>query len=527
MRFDAYYPAGFDNSLAVDDGDLKDDREYTKIMSKNDSPGKNMSHNSSSGRSGSRGRSASSRGRSVTRGRSSSRGTRAQADDQSTFSKKSHVSLGSVQSSVELHLRSRNRDEIRQYRRSRSRSKSVDDRSVSSSSKKQQRRRSYRSATPSGRDHQKKSKYSLPSLRSGKSRTSSRSRSVSSRRRSRKDDTTTIDGDNDNNDTVIPFQPPKIGSCFLADCQSIKTWNWKFTLCQLLSGVSVMLVQVPECLSYAYIAGIDPFHALQATWIANILSSIVGGRPGMICGPSGLGAIALRFVVSTYGTEYIFYAIILSGVCQVVFGALRMGSYIRLLPPGITVGMVNALCCLVILLQLRYFKVLPGMEHGDNDTTSATTTSDESQVSEDRINQPWAYFLGYNIPWTTSTSQIVIVALEAFFTLLICWGLRKYVRFVPSSLIAIVLVTIVNIGIRAARPDWVVPSVGDYCLNTTEMPTSMFWKPIFHSSYSLPPLSEWITLKAVVPAGLSLFCINLLETMVTTNVADNYTADDR
>ena len=87
-----------------------------------------------------------------------------------------------------------------------------------------------------------------------------------------------------------------------------------------------MLVQVPECLSYAYIAGIDPFHALQATWIANILSSIVGGRPGMICGPSGLGAIALRFVVSTYGTEYIFYAIILSGVCQVVFGALGMGS---------------------------------------------------------------------------------------------------------------------------------------------------------------------------------------------------------
>ena len=49
---------------------------------------------------------------------------------------------------------------------------------------------------------------------------------------------------------------------------------------------------------------------------------------------------------------------------------------------------------------------------------------------------------------------------------------------------------------------------------------------MFHSSYEHPSLTEWNTLSAVVPTGLSLLCINLLETMVAINVVDKYTATD-
>jgi len=326
-----------------------------------------------------------------------------------------------------------------------------------------------------------------------------------------------------------------MGVCLISDFQSIVSWDWKFTTTQFLSGLLVVLNQVPECISYAYIAGMDPFHALQATWISNVLSPLVGGRPGMMCGSSGLGAIAIRFVVSMYGPEYVFYAVLLSGFGQVLFGGLRIGKYLRLLPPGITIGMVNALCLLLVALQLRYFKVLPGMEVAETDsaaerssfydepTRHLESTSSDTTITEDNLNMPWAYFLGYDLPWTSSTSQVIIISAEAFCAMAICHFLPRYITAAPSSLIAIVILTCANIGFRDLT-DWVAPTVGDYC--TEEIPTSRYWQGIFHSSYNLPPLFAWDTLTAVAPAGLSLFCINLLETMMAINVTDKYTVTD-
>ena len=357
-----------------------------------------------------------SRSRSLTRGPFSNKN---HTDDQSTTSKKS----------AQLHLRSRSRD---------------------------------RSKTPSGGERKStiKFEYMLSMMRRRKNTTSSTAEKV-------EDNKNDIDdGDSTNNDkkaSIKSLVPEIIGLCLLSDMKSFTSWNWMFTLNQILSGLSVMLTQVPECISYAYIAGIDPFHALQATWIANIISSVVGGRPGMICGSSGLGAVALRVVVSTHGPQYIFYAVILSGLCQVLFGALRLGKYLRLLPPGNTIGLTNALACLVILLQLRYFKVLPGMEEGNN-----TVAADDESITEDSLNQPWAYYMGYDQPWTTSTSQIIILCLEALVTMIICLVLSKYISTVPASFVAIAFVSIVNMGIREGT-DWVAPTVEDYYLGEVSL----------------------------------------------------------
>ena len=362
-----------------------------------------------------------SRGRSLTR-------LVDRTDDQSITSKKSTASAKSIHSSgAQLHLRSRSRE---------------------------------RSKTPSGSGERKSTAIKFEYMLSMMRRRKTTATPTAENKKEDKNDND--DGDSQNKDidkkaSIKQFVPEHIGSCLMSDLKSITSWNWMFTLNQILSGLSVMLTQVPECISYAYIAGVDPFNALQATWIANIISSIVGGRPGMICGSSGLGAVALRFVVSTYGQQYIFYAVILSGLCQVLFGALRLGKYLRLLPPGITIGLLNALACLVMLLQLRYFKVLPGMMDEKN-----TVAADDGSISEDSLNQPWAYYMGYDQPWTTSTSQIVIICLEALATMIICLVLSKYISTVPATFVAIAFVSIVNIGIREGRTDWIAPTVEDY-----------------------------------------------------------------
>jgi len=342
---------------------------------------------------------------------------------------------------------------------------------------------------------------------------------------------------------------PPLKQCLYSDLRSLRSWNWRFTLKQILAGFATALTQVPECVSYAYIARMDPLHALQAAWISNVVAPVVGGRPGMICGPSGLGAIALRFVVASYGPEYVFYAVVLSGFFQVLFGGLRIGKHLRLMPPGVTIGFVNALCLLIVALQLRYFKAMPGIEAtystsltedgGEMSAADPYSTAEEPTrrnlassssdvvVTEDDLDQPWAYFLGQDVPWTESKSQFVIVSIEAVLTLLLCILLPRYISVVPSGLIAIVLFTCISIGIRASWPSWttyVAPTIGDYCIS--ELPTYRVYSGIFDTSYTLPPLFEWNTLGAIIPAGFSLFAINLLETMVTINVADKYTATD-
>jgi hypothetical protein len=271
----------------------------------------------------------------------------------------------------------------------------------------------------------------------------------------------------------IPLQN-EVGICIATDLRH--AGSWRFVLCQLLSGTTVAVNQIPECVGYALIAGVDPFHALQAAWIANIFTPLLGAAPGMVSGPSGLSAIAIRFLVSTHGPEYIFYSVIFCGFCQVLFGALRLGKYLRLLPTGITIGMVNGMCLLLVALQLRYFKLYPEtIQATDSDDSTDSTAevtdsyveptryleSSSFNITEDTLNQPWAYFLGYDLPWDATGSQLMIMSVEAFVAMLMCYFFPKYIAIVPSSLLAILLLTGVN-SILPVSSSWVAPTVGDY-----------------------------------------------------------------
>lgn len=268
------------------------------------------------------------------------------------------------------------------------------------------------------------------------------------------------------------------GSCLLDDLRNARSlWEWRFLLAQVLSGMTVCLQQVPECIGYAYVAGIDPFHALQSTWIANVITSVVGGRPGMVSGASGLGALAVRYVATSHGVEYAFCAALISGFLQVLFGALRIGNHLRLLPPGVTIGMVNALCLLLLALQVRYFRVLPGIDHGDSATELGAGGVSETEptrllsegVDGDSLGMPWARFMGWDLPWTESMSQMVVVSSQAAFAVALCHLLPRHVVVVPSGLVAILILTLVNIIVRELSPFWVVPTVGDYLAVTSEV----------------------------------------------------------
>jgi len=76
---------------------------------------------------------------------------------------------------------------------------------------------------------------------------------------------------------------------------------------ELLAGITVSLALVPEAIAFAFVAGVSPLVGLYAAFMVGLLSSIFGGRPGMISGATGALAVVMVELVSHHGVEYLYF----------------------------------------------------------------------------------------------------------------------------------------------------------------------------------------------------------------------------
>src|SRR5690606_34813845 len=95
---------------------------------------------------------------------------------------------------------------------------------------------------------------------------------------------------------------------------------------EILAGLTVALALVPEAVAFALIAGLSPLTGLYAAFIVGLVTSIFGGRPGMISGATGAIAVIIISLAVSHGPEYIFATLMLSGIMQADFGFLKLGT---------------------------------------------------------------------------------------------------------------------------------------------------------------------------------------------------------
>ncbi|MEM6258996.1 MAG: SulP family inorganic anion transporter [Planctomycetota bacterium] len=183
--------------------------------------------------------------------------------------------------------------------------------------------------------------------------------------------------------------------------------------------MTVALALVPEAIAFAFIAGVDPIIGLYSAFMIGLLTSICGGRPGMISGATGAMAVVVIGLVAIYGVEYLFPTVILCGILQCLIGVLRLGKLIRMVPHSVMLGFVNGLAIVIFTAQFPSFKELgaDGFMH---------------VFSTDKM----AYMLGG-------------VAL----TMAIIHFLPKLTKAVPSSLAAILVVTGIAVAINAGADE--------------------------------------------------------------------------
>jgi SulP family sulfate permease len=127
---------------------------------------------------------------------------------------------------------------------------------------------------------------------------------------------------------------------------------------EILSGLTVALALVPEAVAFALLAGVPPLVGLYAAFIMCLLTSILGGRPGMISGATGAMGVVVVALVANYGIGYLFPAVVLCGLIQLTMGLLKLGRFIRIVPHPVMLGFVNGLAIVILIAQFGSFKTL-------------------------------------------------------------------------------------------------------------------------------------------------------------------------
>src|ERR1700709_1776561 len=124
----------------------------------------------------------------------------------------------------------------------------------------------------------------------------------------------------------------------------------------VLAGLTSSFALVPECIAFALVAQVNPLMGLYGAFIICAFTAIFGGRPGMISGAAGSMAVVIVALVVQHGVQYLLATVVLSGVLMMLFGLLRLGKLIRIVPHPVMIGFVNGLAIIIAMAQLEHFK---------------------------------------------------------------------------------------------------------------------------------------------------------------------------
>lgn len=255
------------------------------------------------------------------------------------------------------------------------------------------------------------------------------------------------------------------------------------TRTDLLSGVTVALALVPEAVAFAFVAGVDPLVGLYAAFMVGLITAVFGGRPGMISGATGALAVVLVALVAEHGVQYMFAAVLLMGLFQVLAGVLRLGKFIRMVPHPVMLGFVNGLAIVIFLAQLGQFKTI--------DAAGALSWMPGPQL---------ATMLG------------LVVA-----TMAIIHFLPKLTQAVPASLVAIVTITLLTVVLGLDSPS-ILDSLRAMSGNAEA--TLAGGLP----SFALPAVPLNLeTLRIIFPYAVILAAVGLIESLLTLTLVDELT----
>ncbi len=242
---------------------------------------------------------------------------------------------------------------------------------------------------------------------------------------------------------------------------------------EILAGLTVAMTMIPESLSFAILAGLSPLTGLYAAFLMGLITAVLGGRPGMVSGGAGATVVVLIALAAAHGVEYLFAAIILAGLFQLLVGIFKLGKFVRLIPQPVMYGFLNGLAVIIFMAQVAQFKIF------QNGT------------------EVWM-----------QGNRLYIMAGLTMLTIAIVFILPKFTKAIPASLVAIIVVSgivyFLNIDTKKV-------------IDIASVSGSL---PSFH--IPLIPFNLE-TFKIIFPYAVVMAGVGLIESLLTLNMVDEIT----
>ena len=242
---------------------------------------------------------------------------------------------------------------------------------------------------------------------------------------------------------------------------------------EILAGLTVAMTMMPESLSFAILAGFPPLVGLYAAFIMGLVTSVFGGRPGLISGGAGATVVVLIALMKSHGIDYVFAAVAGAGVVQIIVGLFKLGKFIRLVPQPVMYGFVNGLAVIIFMAQLSQFQTV----------------------------------VGGQLTWLSGAPLWIMGGLVAL-TIVIILLLPRITKAVPPSLVAIIIVFLI---------------VMVFQIDTKTV------KDIASVSGGFPPFHVPVvpfnldTLIIILPYSVIMAGVGLTEGLLTLNLVDEIT----
>ncbi|MCC8961904.1 SulP family inorganic anion transporter [Bradyrhizobium sp. Pear76] len=252
----------------------------------------------------------------------------------------------------------------------------------------------------------------------------------------------------------------------------------------LFGGLSAGVVALPLCLALGALSGLGPEAGLYGAIVLGILASLFGGTPVLVSGPTAPMTLVSAGVVAAsmlpngqVNLAFVVAVFLLTGALQALMGLLRLGSYIRYVPYPVISGFMSGIGVLIFIQQIF---PMAGM---------AAPSSDPAKILAKLHTLP----AGFAWP----------VALMAAATLAIIYLLPRVTRAVPSSVVALVLVTGASLlfGVDA-------PRIG-------AIPSGL---PAF-----VVPEFDFTRMSFIVTTALELALLGAIDSLLSALLADNIT----
>jgi SulP family sulfate permease len=252
----------------------------------------------------------------------------------------------------------------------------------------------------------------------------------------------------------------------------------------LFGGVTAAIVALPLALAFGVASGAGAIAGLYGAIIVGFFAALFGGTPTQISGPTGPMTVVITTVIASLlarhpdtGLAMAFTVVMLGGALQILFGVMRLGQYITLMPYTVISGFMSGIGVIIIVLELP-----PLLGHEGGGSVLETLQQLPGYLADPNL---MALFLGG-------------------VTLAIVFGMpTRLNRLLPSPLVALVVVTLLSV-LLVGWGD--VPRIGD-------IPTGL---PSLHlPAFSLSEITDMLRY------GLMLGVLGAIDSLLTSLVADS------